>query len=357
VEASVKSRAETRLQKDVHLSGWRFCGTAALLIAALVLAAGIGADEIEPEPYVEPEAPAEKVAPATPTEPEEATYLGDAACLTCHEALHEGFTGEYSKTIHAKVLAPQNALNEKMARGCEACHGPGSLHVQAGGGKGVGGLVDFEGDSPEAVLAQDATCMQCHQGGDRRFWTGSVHSTRDVGCISCHSVMQSVSESNQLTHETEVETCAQCHQIQNARQYRNAHMPLRPGAFQSSSAADGKMSCSSCHNPHGTVGEKLIAHISTRDNCLSCHADKRGPFLWEHAPVTEDCLNCHDPHGTTRESMLKLGLPRLCSSCHGTGHAGNSRTGTDRFVVGTSCLQCHGQIHGSNHPSGQRLLR
>jgi DmsE family decaheme c-type cytochrome len=332
------------------------CSFSTLLLTALLLAVEIGADEIEPEPYVEP-IPIKEPEPAAPAPVSEAEYVGDAVCLTCHEALEAGFTEHYSKTIHAKVLAPQNALNEQMARGCEACHGPGSLHVQAGGGKGVGGLVDFEGSSPEAVAAQDTTCMQCHVGGNRRFWTGSVHSTRDVGCISCHTVMSSVSESNQLSHGTEAETCAQCHQIQNARQYRNAHMPLRPGAFQSSTAVDGKMSCGSCHNPHGTVGEKLIAHISTRDSCLSCHADKRGPFLWEHPPATEDCLNCHDPHGTTRESMLKLGLPRLCSSCHGTGHAGGSRDKNHRAVIGTSCLQCHGQVHGTNHPSGRALLR
>lgn len=286
-----------------------------------------------------------------------AEYVGDAVCLTCHEALDEGFGAHYAKTIHAKVLAPQNALDARMERGCEACHGPGSAHVEAGGGKGIGGLIDFGATSPDEVRSEDAACMQCHDGGDRRFWTGSVHQTRDLGCGSCHTLMQSLSERNQLAAETEVKTCAQCHLIQNARQYRNAHMPLRPGAFQSSTAVDGKMSCSSCHNPHGTVAEKLIAHISTRDNCLSCHADKRGPFLWEHAPVSEDCLGCHDPHGGTRESMLKIGLPQLCSSCHGSGHAGSSRSPANRFVVGSSCLQCHGQIHGTNHPSGQRLLR
>jgi DmsE family decaheme c-type cytochrome len=286
-----------------------------------------------------------------------ADYVGDAVCLACHEALQEGFGEHYSRTVHAKVLTPQNARNELMGRGCEACHGPGSAHVGAGGGNGVGGMLSFDGTSPEAVLAQDTACLQCHQGGTRRFWVGGVHSTRDVGCTSCHTVMRNVSQRSQLSGATEVSTCGECHPIQNARQYRNAHMPLRSGAFQSSTAVDGKMSCGSCHNPHGTVGEHLIAHNSTRDSCLSCHADKRGPFLWEHAPVTEDCLNCHDPHGTTRASMLKLGVPRLCTSCHGSGHAGSPRTADDRFVVGTSCLQCHGQVHGTNHPSGRRLLR
>ncbi len=292
-----------------------------------------------------------------PAEGDTATYLGDVVCLACHDALQEGFGSHYAQTIHAKVLTPQNALDEQMGRGCEACHGPGSAHVEAGGGKGVGGLLSFQGSSPEDVLAHDAACLQCHRGGERRFWGGSVHSTRDVGCTSCHTVMRSVSSRHQLSEKTEVGTCQQCHPIQNARQFRNAHMPLRPGAFNSSSVDDGKMSCGSCHNPHGTVSEKLIEGVSVRDSCLSCHADKRGPFLWEHPPATEDCLNCHDPHGTTRASMLKLGLPRLCQSCHGSGHAGSSRDKTHRAVIGTSCLQCHGQVHGSNHPSGRLLLR
>jgi len=357
----LKGRAGIKSRRGRRLLGRTLCSSATLLLLALLLAAGIQADEVEPEADVEPAVPAEveaaRVAPAAPAEVETADYVGDDTCLECHEDLQDDFLSHYSQTIHAKVFAPQNAPNELMARGCEACHGPGSTHVDTGGDANAGGMLGFDGTSPEAVLAQDAACLQCHQGGKRRFWPGSVHSTRDVGCISCHVVMRNVSESNQLSQEAEVDTCAQCHQIQNARQYRNAHMPMRPGAFQSSTATDGKMSCGSCHNPHGTVGEKLIAHISTRDNCLGCHADKRGPFLWEHPPATEDCLNCHDPHGTTRESMLKLGLPRLCTSCHGSGHAGNSRTATDRFVVGTSCLQCHGQVHGSNHPSGRRLIR
>ena len=74
--------------------------------------------------------------------------------------------------------------------------------------------------------------------------------------------MESVSDSNLLSAKTEVATCAGCHQVQHARIFRNAHMPLRPGKFQSSSTADGKMSCGSCHNPHGTISDKLIDGIS-----------------------------------------------------------------------------------------------
>jgi DmsE family decaheme c-type cytochrome len=285
-------------------------------------------------------------------------YVGDEVCVTCHEALHEGFAADYAQTRHAKVFTEVNAREDSWRNGCEACHGAGGAHVAAGGGKGVGGLISFEGNDPEDVERYGAVCMQCHSGGERRFWEGTVHHPRDVSCSSCHTVMRKESATDLLSKRTQVGTCGGCHQIQNARQYRNAHMPLRPGEFNSSTADDGKMVCGSCHNPHGTISEKLTAGVTVNESCLSCHADKRGPFLWEHMPVTEDCLNCHDPHGTTRAGMLKMGVPRLCNSCHNSNfHPSSPQSPTARFVLGSSCLQCHPSIHGSNHPSGMGLTR
>ena len=120
---------------------------------------------------------------------------------------------------------------------------------------------------------------------------------------------------------------------------------------------EGKMDCASCHNPHGTIADSLINATTINDSCYECHADKRGPFLWEHQPVTESCLNCHEPHGTTRDHMLILSLPRLCQNCHTDGHAPIPRGPDDRYVRGASCLQCHTLVHGSNHPSGIRFTR
>lgn len=289
-------------------------------------------------------------APVASAKDEAPTYVGEAVCMSCHGALDEQLGDRYAETIHAKALTAENATTELMRKGCEACHGPGSAHVAAGGGRGIEG---FEGFSGDATAAQNQKCLTCHRGGAQRYWQGSAHHTRDLGCISCHTLMRRVSDSALLNHKTQIGTCASCHLIQNARVYRNSHMPLRPGRFQSSTADDGKMSCGSCHNPHGAIADHLISAVSTNDSCLSCHAGKRGPFLWEHAPVTENCLNCHDPHGTTRANMLKLGVPRLCQSCHNSrAHPSSPRGSTDRMVIGSGCLQCHPNIHGSNHPSG-----
>ena len=284
----------------------------------------------------------------TAQSPASQDYVGDAVCLTCHEKLKPGLTEEYEKTIHFRVLNAKNGLTPLMQRGCEACHGPGGDHVRAGGGKGKGHMLDFEGHTPEAVRSENTACLQCHQGGQRLYWEGSTHPSRDVGCASCHSVMHKVSDRNQLARATVIDTCGGCHRLQKARQMRSAHMPVR----------EGKMDCASCHNPHGTIADKLIAANTINDNCYQCHADKRGPYLWEHAPVRESCLTCHEPHGSTRNDMLKLGVPRLCQSCHiENRHPTQPHAPDERFILGQACLNCHPMIHGSNHPSGSAFTR
>ncbi|WP_277869673.1 cytochrome c3 family protein, partial [Shewanella sp. 10N.286.52.C2] len=88
--------------------------------------------------------------------------------------------------------------------------------------------------------------------------------------------------------------------------------------------------------------------------------EKRGPFLWEHAPVTESCVSCHNPHGSVNDNMLDSRAPQLCQQCHAPdGHASRvvPEPGMDAFGGGKSCLNCHNQIHGSNHPAGSLLQR
>ncbi|MEW6586492.1 MAG: cytochrome c3 family protein, partial [Nitrospirota bacterium] len=102
--------------------------------------------------------------------------------------------------------------------------------------------------------------------------------------------------------------------------------------------------------------------------CYSCHAEKRGPYLWVHPPVEEDCLNCHVPHGSNHSKLLIRKPHLLCHSCHDSlGHLGDLHTSfesfkgpnTRNFFVARSCLNCHTNIHGSNGPAqrGSHFLR
>ena len=99
------------------------------------------------------------------------------------------------------------------------------------------------------------------------------------------------------------------------------------------------------------------------ESCVSCHTEKRGPFLFEHAAGRESCISCHDPHGSTNDRLLVAKVPMLCQRCHiGTRHPstiydGAAVTAKSNRIAGRACVNCHSQIHGSNHPSGQSLTR
>lgn len=273
-------------------------------------------------------------------------YAGAETCRGCHEEQFEKF--QRTKMGRLFLRHPRN-MRERLA--CETCHGPGKAHVEAGGGKGVGGMVTFAKNDTTPVEKRNATCLGCHERGARLFWQGSAHESRDVACTNCHRIMEPVSLRSQLARETVIETCGQCHTQKRAQLMRSSHMPLR----------EGKMTCTSCHNPHGTVTPKLLRENSTNETCYRCHAEKRGPFLWPHPPVAENCANCHDPHGSNHEKMLKLAKPRLCNQCHvESRHPTEPRSrafSQGRFVYGRSCTDCHANIHGSNHPSGNAFKR
>jgi DmsE family decaheme c-type cytochrome len=198
------------------------------------------------------------------------------------------------------------------------------------------------------------TCTTCHSKGDQAFWDGSQHEGRDLSCVSCHSVHSPESDDSQLALPTQTVTCAQCHQDKVAQVQRTTHMPVREGTMQ----------CASCHNPHGSVNDRLLKEgFTLNESCTtSCHAEKRGPFMFEHAAVVEDCATCHDPHGSVNDRMLTAKQPMLCQRCHNhTRHpprvydAISATSAPQAFA--RSCVNCHQTIHGSNHPSGKRFLR
>ena len=275
-----------------------------------------------------------------------AGYVGAETCKACHEEAFQNF----AKTRMGRLFLHQ-PRDAKEAGACETCHGPGQAHVEAGGGKGKGGLITFARKDPTPVAQRNQICLDCHAKGTRIFWRGSAHESRDVACTSCHRLMDNASPKHQLARATEIETCGTCHLQKRAQQMRSSHMPLR----------EGKMTCTSCHNPHGSVTPALLKEQSLNDTCFTCHAEKRGPFLWSHQPVVESCANCHDPHGTNHDAMLKLPKPRLCQQCHTeSGHVSRPfgrDTGSQKFVMGRSCNDCHVAVHGSNHPAGFRLTR
>ncbi len=285
----------------------------------------------------------------------EATYVGERACKTCHSQENAHF----SETLHAKMFR-QNPKNENEARVCEACHGPGSLHAKNSLDKSL--IIGFTKQWGTPIDKQNGQCLACHSGGNRLHWPGSIHQGNQLGCADCHNPMEKISATSLQARQSIAETCYQCHQQQRSEFMKRSHMPV----------PEGKMSCVDCHNPHGSPTKPLLKADSVNEVCYTCHAERRGPFIWEHAPVRENCLNCHAPHGSNHDKLLTVARPFLCQQCHmaAAGHpsqmynasqtaASNQALGTaaSMRVMGRSCQNCHSQIHGSNHPAGSRWQR
>jgi DmsE family decaheme c-type cytochrome len=271
-----------------------------------------------------------------------ADFVGSDTCLACHDDMARGVSdGPHGRAAHPRSPA--------ALQGCESCHGPGSRHVEDPGDPTT--ILRFGEVEPR--VANEA-CLSCHTRTPHTLWAGSAHDARNLSCGSCHSMHAPASTHAQLTAATETQVCATCHRVQVNKMQRVAHMPV----------PEGRMACSSCHDPHGATNVRLLREGNwINESCLSCHTEKRGPFLFEHAAGRESCVSCHDPHGSSNDRMLVARTPMLCQRCHiGTRHPSTIYDATSvqnlsNRIIGRGCVNCHQQIHGSNHPSGQALTR
>jgi DmsE family decaheme c-type cytochrome len=264
-------------------------------------------------------------------------FVGAEACKTCHEDLYNS----WEKTPHRKTTL--NKAGGPSKQGCEGCHGPGADHVAGDGDKSK--IFVFENASTKDV---NAHCMTCHEGGTQHMNAiNSSHTQNDVSCISCHSPHHAQTKEFLLV-KAQPELCYSCH-LQQKSQFQ---MPFRHRVIE------GLVQCSDCHNPHGTVGAKQVRASATQDAvCFTCHADKQGPFVFEHEPVKiEGCSSCHIPHGGANPHMLRVSnVNLLCLQCH-TNVTANAKAGSapgtpsfhSQQTFFKSCTLCHSQVHGSN---------
>lgn len=273
---------------------------------------------------------------------------GVRACLTCH---NRPPVNAVLQTVHAARADARSPFNE---HDCETCHGASPDHIRTNE-LPVG--VVFEGTTgkatPSPIEVQNSVCLGCHQNGQRTHWQTSEHQSADLACVSCHNIH--AAQDPVLAKLTQPAVCEGCHREKRSQLQLRSHHPL----------PEGLMTCSDCHNPHGSVTDHLLTKATVNDTCTGCHAEKRGPWVWEHEPVTDGCTNCHNPHGTVNDRLLTQRAPFLCQGCHqDANHPSTLYSGDDippigaaQQLLGQACLNCHSQVHGSNHPSGSRLTR
>ena len=263
------------------------------------------------------------------------TLIGNKACAECHDEMVAGF----ASSLHARAFS---ASARYAAAGCESCHGPGSAHQQD---QTPATIVSFGRKAGRNAEQLSDQCLGCHAASPAvALWDSGAHRKNGVPCTSCHSIHGSGSP---LPRQPEA--CFGCHRDVKFEVSKLSHHPI----------VEGKVACSDCHNPHGTLTPRLIKAETLNELCYGCHAEKRGPFVWEHAPVVEDCTICHTPHGSRQHKLLVKKVPNLCQECHDwSRHPGTAYDARTAFTgaapsnrsYGRSCMNCHSTIHGSWAP-------
>jgi len=189
------------------------------------------------------------VAPEVPG----ARFVGDHACFECHTNICRNFLG--SAHVRIRLEDPRAAGQT----GCESCHGPGSLHILGGGGRGKS--IVNPGKDP-------APCFECHRPVEAEFRLPQHHPLFEnkMNCAQCHDPHGSdvFKAGGGLAMARLNEGCSACHREQT-----------RPFVFEHAAMREG---CTTCHNPHGSINAKLLTQRDV-NLCLRCHAQVQGPSV------------------------------------------------------------------------------
>jgi predicted CXXCH cytochrome family protein len=214
-------------------------GLLALAVAAAIGAVAVSCGSVN------------RAAPAPPPVIEGATFVGNKACLDCHTNI----TRQFPSSPHARLHFEGSGL--AGSSGCESCHGPGSKHIAAGGGRGR--FIVNPGRDP-------AACYVCHLEVHAQFNLPQHHPVPEgkLNCVQCHDphgpdIMR---PAKLVSFARQNETCAQCHRDQT-RPFIYEHEALREG-------------CTACHVPHGSINAKMLTERDP-NLCLRCHAQVPGP--------------------------------------------------------------------------------
>jgi len=220
-----------------------------------------------------------------------AKFVGMETCAMCHEKI----TKDFGRTEHARIVVASEKIE---GQACEACHGAGSLHVDAQTKAQKKATIVNPGKKPEA-------CYACHLEKKAEMSLQYHHPVPEgkMGCVDCHNP--------------------------------HGEGGVKPGTVSS-------------------MFEKI-------EVCARCHKDQAGPFVYEHEALREGCPTCHNVHGSINDKMLKERDANLCLKCHyqqnlpTAGYIGNTSHGGN--IPRGPCFSggCHTAVHGSNYNDHLRI--
>ncbi|MEE2639636.1 MAG: cytochrome c3 family protein [Planctomycetota bacterium] len=269
--------------------------------------------------HLQPPDVKEKIEPDDPLHWTGRTQCWNTSCADCHST-------NLQKNFDLEKLVYHTTFSE-IDVSCEACHGPGSHHVELAESwslfwdrKQGYALARLKGEDP---TTQIETCAKCHsrRGGIKEGFCGgeSFHDFYTNELLN----EQTYHDDGQIKDEVYVY-----------------------GSFLQSKMYHEGIRCTDCHDPHSTK-----VKYDTNQLCTSCHAHPAGKYdtashhRHKEGSTGTRCVECHMPETTymavdpRRDHSLRIPRPDL-SVKHGTPNA---------------CTQCHIDLDKLPQPE-QELL-
>ena len=217
----------------------------------------------------------------------------------------------------------------EISVGCEACHGPGSKHIDLAesdiGADNYGLAVDLDDQSdavwiidpatgiaarsksPAHLQQQPEACGRCHA---RR---GIIAPEYEYGEPLAHTHMPALLEEGLYFADGQI--------LDEVYVY---------GSFIQSRMHSAGVTCTDCHDPHSA---KLVTGVNPNDVCSQCHLPTRFSTAEHvgHAPEQAGCVDCHMASRTymviddRRDHSFRIprpdltatiGTPNACANCH-----------------------------------------
>jgi cytochrome c553 len=254
-------------------------------------------------------------------------------CAECHSTnLRKNYDAKEGK---------YNTSWTDIAVACEACHGPGSAHVEWANAKGATG-----GPAAGTGATGGAAAM------------GLTVSLKDPvrGTWAMDPATGNSKRTPPLKSDVLLETCARCHVRRT--QLREPYAPGQPlasthlpalldeplyfpdgqiedevyeyASFKQSKMHANGVTCTDCHDVHS-----MKAYATDNSLCARCHSPRKfdSPAHHFHDPgkAGASCVGCHMPTRTymgvdaRRDHSIRVPRPEL----------------TERFGVPNACASCH----------------
>lgn len=264
------------------------------------------------------------VGPGSPLHWTRLSQNWNTGCAECHSTgLEKGFD--------LASLSYETTWSE-IDVSCEACHGPGSVHVVMAEALSSSGETRARGDWGLVV----------DFGDPRRMWNLEIGATTAAlvtppkspveldACASCHS------RRAQIGRHVVGDALLDSYQVsllQDGLYHPDGQIDDEVyvyGSFVQSKMYAAGVTCSDCHDPHSLELRAEGNALCTRCHSVSHYDDPSHHF---HEPASDGagCVECHMPSSTymvvdpRRDHSLRIprpdlteaiGVPNACSGCH-----------------------------------------